>query len=464
MYMHHKLTATPNRHPGESRDLMRREIPASAGVTESRKYRIRLQPQSLAHTAVLHATHLPHFGMPSTPPVPTRPTVSMENSPHGSVSTTAPAQQNRLEGLDLFRGLAVAGMIIVNSPGSEQVWWPLDHAAWHGFTPTDLVFPAFLFAVGAALGLSFPRAIDATTWARILRRTLLLIALGWMIQLLARLTFVDFRIFGVLPRIGLCYAAAASLAILTARTEGRAHLNPKTILTAAIAALAIYAALLLWVPVPGHGAGQLSPEGNIAGYVDRTLFTTAHIWRHGTDAAGNIVYDPEGLLSTLPALANVLSGILAAIAWKRAPDRAVRQLLIAGTALTLIGLALTPVLPLNKRIWTPSFALFTTGLSAILLALAMLATARQSLRKALTPLHIFGTNAITGYILSLLLIIAALKPILPGGGTIQAWTFARINIVVPDPYLASFLFAVLVLLIVFATLVPMHRRGIHLRL
>jgi predicted acyltransferase len=357
-------------------------------------------------------------------------------------------------------------MIIVNTPGSgEHVWWPLDHAAWHGFTPTDLVFPAFLFAVGVALGLSFPRRIDTATWTRILRRTLLLIALGWMIQLLARLSIENFRFFGVLPRIGLCYALAAGLAILTAkRIDARAHLDPRAIIAAAIAALAVYAALLLLVPVPGHGAGQLTPEGNIAGYIDRTLFTTAHIWRFGTDAAGNIVYDPEGLLSTLPALANVLFGILAAVAWKRAPETSVRWLVLVGIALALIGLALTPILPLNKRIWTPSFALFTTGLSAILLALAMLATARAPLRKLLTPFHIFGMNAITGYILSLLIAIAALKPILPGGATVQAWTFARINAVVPDPYLASFLYAVLILLIVFAALVPMHRRGIHLRL
>ncbi|HWK35763.1 acyltransferase family protein, partial [Sphingomonas sp.] len=287
------------------------------------------------------------------------------------MSTAPPA---RLAGLDVFRGLAVAGMIVVNNPGSgDHIWWPLDHAAWHGFTPTDLVFPAFLFAMGAALGLSYPRALDGDArrvmWRRIAFRSLALIALGIGFGVLARLTFENLRLFGVLQRIGLCYALAAALALVTARrgADGRFALDARIIGGAALGALLVYAALLLAVPVPGHGAGVLTPAGNIAGYVDRTLFTTAHIWRWGTDAAGNIVYDPEGLLSTLPALANVLFGVLAAMLWRRSPERAPRWIALGGVALIVAALALVPALPVNKRIWTPSFALLTSGLSAVLL-------------------------------------------------------------------------------------------------
>jgi predicted acyltransferase len=373
----------------------------------------------------------------------------------------------RLEGLDIFRGLAVAGMILVNTPGSgDHIWWPLDHAAWHGFTPTDLVFPAFLFAVGAALGLSFPRRIDGTSWTRILRRAASLVLIAWVIQLLARPDIEHFRFMGVLQRIALCYVLVSAWAILTATrdADGKAHLRPFFLLMAAIDALILYWLLLAFMPVPGHGAGLLTPEGNIAGWVDRSVFGTAHIWRFGTDAAGNIVYDPEGLLSTLPALANVFFGMLAAVAWKQSPQNSIARIALAGLALALLGWALSPWMPLNKRIWTPSYALLTTGLSAILLAGCMVASLSETAKKLLAPLHIFGMNAILGYVLSLLIAIACLKPILPGGETINHWGFARINAAIADPYLASFLYAAIILLIVLAALIPLHRRGIHLRL
>jgi predicted acyltransferase len=367
----------------------------------------------------------------------------------------------RLAALDTFRGIAVAGMIIVNTPGSwSHVWWPLDHAEWHGFTPTDLVFPAFLCAVGVALGLSFPRSIDGGVWAKIFRRTLLLILLGWAWQMLARPTIADFRVYGVLPRIGLCYGLAAAFAILTARrdAEGKAHLNATVILAATIGALALYWALIMLVPVPGFGPGQLTPEGNLAGYIDRITVGTAHMWHGGTDAAGKVVYDPEGLLSTLPSLANVFLGMLAAIVWKRAPDRAVRSLAIAGIVLIALGLAFSPIMPLNKRIWTPTFAMLTSGLSAILFTLCMLAVRNVTMRKLLAPFDIFGMNAITGYMLSLLIALAAERSGVGGRA------FNALASLIGEPYLASFVYAVIVVLIVLAALIPLHRRGIHLRL
>lgn len=372
--------------------------------------------------------------------------------------TTKP---QRLAALDTFRGLAVAGMIIVNTPGSwSHVWWPLDHAEWHGFTPTDLVFPAFLCAVGAALGLSFPRTIDGGVWAKVIRRTLLLIGIGWAWQMLARPTIADFRVFGVLPRIGLCYFLAAAFAILTARRDeqGRAHLSTPAITAAAIGALVLYWLLMTLVPVPGYGPGQLTPEGNFAGYIDRITVTTAHMWHSGTDAAGNVVYDPEGLLSTIPSLANVFFGMLAAVAWKRSPDTAVRTLAIAAAVLIVLGLAFSPIMPLNKRIWTPTFAMLTSGLSAALLVLCIFASRSAGVRKLLTPLDIFGMNAITGYILSLLIELVAERSGLGHSA------FGVLSGAIGEPYAASFIYAVIVTLIVLAALVPLHRRGIHLRL
>ena len=372
----------------------------------------------------------------------------------------------RLAGLDIFRGLAVAGMILVNTPGSwAYLWWPLDHAEWHGLTPTDLVFPAFLFALGVALALSFPRRIHAATWSKIARRTLLLVAIGWGLQLLARSELATFRFPGVLQRIALCYALAASLAILTsAKTPDGQHLpRPLALLASAVFVLLLYWALLALVPVPGHGAGLFSPEGNLAGYVDRIVFTAAHIWRGGTDAAGNVVYDPEGLLSTIPALANVLFGMLAGIAWQRGSDHATLRIALAGAALITLGLLLHPVFPINKKLWTSSFALFSSGSSAILLALCMTATRRGRVPRLLGPLNMLGMNAILGYVLSVLIGIAGFRLFIHGE-SLQAWGFARLSAVIPDPYTASFVFALIALAIVLAALVPFHRRGIHLRL
>ena len=376
--------------------------------------------------------------------------------------TEAPSAPARLAGLDLFRGLTVAFMVIVNTPGSwSHVWWPLDHAEWHGFTPTDLVFPAFLCAMGVALGLSFPRRIDARLWNRVLRRTLLLIIIGWAWQMLARPGLADFRVFGVLPRLGLCYGLAAALAILTARrdADGRAHLSAPALGIASAALLIGYWALLSFVATPGHAAGDLSPEGNLAGYIDRITVTTHHMYRMGTDAAGNVVYDPEGLLSTLPALVNVLLGALAALWWKAAPDRATMRILLAGIALAALGYAFSFAFPLNKKLWTSSFALWTSGLSAILFTGCTVASRSAAVRKALWPLDVLGMNAILGYLLSLLLSLAAMRT------GFQAWAWEALSALLPgNLLLASFLFALAVLLLVIALLIPLHRRGIHMRL
>lgn len=378
----------------------------------------------------------------------------------------ASAAPTRLTGLDLFRGAAVAGMIIVNTPGSgDYVWWPLDHAPWNGFTPTDLVFPAFLFAVGVALALSFPRRIDAALWRRVARRTASLIALGWAWQMLARPGIATFRLMGVLPRIGLCYGLVAAFVMLTARRDAdeRARLEPRWIGAAAIFLLVAYALLMLLVPVPGIGAGQLTPEGSLAGYVDRMVLTPAHMWRSGTDAAGRVVYDPEGLLSTLPALANVLFGMLAAIAWQRSAERAVVWIALGGVALAVVGLLLDPLFPINKKLWSSSYALFSSGLSALLLALAIIASHRETLNRLFTPLYLLGMNAILGYILSLLLGLAGMR-IRLGGATLGAHAFAAMQLVARDAYLASFLCSLAVLALVIGLIVPLHRRGIHLRL
>jgi predicted acyltransferase len=374
----------------------------------------------------------------------------------------------RLAGLDLLRGLAVAGMIVVNSPGSwDYVWWPLDHAPWNGCTFADLVFPAFLFAMGVALGLSFPRTFDAADrramWLRVARRTLALIALGWAITFVAHLRIDTLRLLGVLPRIGLTYGLAASIAMLTVRRseDGRAHLNIGVLAATAFTALIGYWALMTLVPVPGYGAGDLSKAGNLAAWIDRAVLTPAHMWRGGKG-----VFDPEGLLSTIPALANVLFGMIAAAAWKRAPEQATKRIAIAGAAAIAVGLVWGIVFPLNKSLWTSSFALLTSGVAALTLALCIVVERRPA--RILAPLRVLGMNALMGYLISSVLGIAADQVVVgqtaDGPVTLQAWGFGVMSHVIAQPYLASFLCALVILAIVLAAVTPLHRRGIHLRL
>ena len=379
----------------------------------------------------------------------------------------------RLIALDVLRGLAVAGMILANSPGSwTDIYEQLDHAAWNGFTATDMVFPTFLFSVGVAVGLSFPRALSdadkAKSWSRLIRRSLSLIAVGLCLNFLAHLHLSTLRIPGILQRIGLCYALATGLVLLTVRrrSDGLAAVNRGMVAGAIGVLLVGYWALLTFVPVPGHGAGQLDPAGSLTAFIDRSVWTTAHIWKYGTDATGAVVYDPEGLLSTLPATANVLIGILAGTAWKQAPGRRTALLIgAAGVTLIAAGLLADPVFPINKRLWTSSFALLSSGVGAVLLSLLTLALEKTVARMIATPLRVLGGNAMLAFVLSVLLDIFSTYDVFKGGTqTPQAWGMALARSFIAEPKLASLACAVAILLFITALIWPLHKRAIHWRL
>lgn len=379
----------------------------------------------------------------------------------------------RLISLDALRGLAVAGMILANSPGSwTGNYEQLDHAAWNGFTATDMVFPTFLFSVGVAVALSFPRpfsdADKRQAWSKLVKRMLSLIALGLFLNFLAHLHLSTLRIPGILQRIGLCYAIGTGLILLTVkrRADGLAAVNRGVMAGAILVLLVGYWALLTFVPVPGFGAGHLDPAGNLTAYIDRSVWTIPHLWPYGTDAAGAVVYDPEGLLSTLPATANVLIGILAGTAWKRSSEqRTALAIGGAGVVLIVLGLLIDPVFPINKRIWTSSFALLSSGIGAVLLALLTLALASSTLRVIATPLRVLGGNAILAFVLSVLLDIFSTYSIFKGGTqTPQAWGFEMAEKVIASPPLASLACAVAILLLITALIWPLHKRAIHWRL
>ena len=394
---------------------------------------------------------------------------------------------SRFTALDVLRGAAVAGMLLVTMPGDwGYTFAELRHADWNGWTLADLVFPAFLFSVGMALGLSFqPAMADPAArprvWRRIVRRAVTLVLLGLALEATYNLAIsagahfpgrpgmANLRLPGILQRIGACYALAATLLFGTARRTGAgARVNVTALVLAAGAILLGYWLALAITQVPGYGAGRLDPVGSLPAYVDRKVFTTAHLWPLATAVPGGpVTYDPEGLLSTLPATANVLFGVLAAEAWRRRPARAAAFTAAMGLVLIAAGLALDRVFPINKRLWTSSFALFSGGVSALGLATAAVLVRSSWIARLVTPLNVLGSNAILAFgiatVLSRLSGFAWLKDG-PTRVTPQEWGDHLVLLLIPQPYLASLACAVGMLALITALLWPLHRRAIHLRL
>jgi predicted acyltransferase len=298
------------------------------------------------------------------------------------------ADAGRLDSLDVFRGLAIAAMILVSTPGTwTAVYTPLDHALWNGWTLTDLVFPFLLFAMGAAVpfALARRRGAQRAVGRHIVRRAAILFALGVVLNAIEAppTAWATFRLPGVLQRIAIVFLAVAWL------TE---HGTLRTQIAVVAGALGAYWALLMWVPVPGWGPGVLTPEGNVASFVDRAL-----LGRHLL----NRLSDPEGLLSTLPAIATAMSGVFAGDWLKeRHQSHHSAWLFAAGLLATIAGLAWGRSFPINKNLWTSSFALFSAGLAAQTLAAFHWLVDVQGWRTWSRPLAVYGRNPLAAYFLS----------------------------------------------------------------
>jgi predicted acyltransferase len=393
------------------------------------------------------------------------------------MSNTTSTGGQRIVSLDLLRGLAVAGMILVDSPGSwSKVYPPLEHAAWHGFTAADLVFPTFLFCAGMAVGLMVPRMTPearagSAFWLKVAKRTGLLILIGLGLNLLGgHFDLPNLRLPGILQRIGICYALGTAICVLVAKRGegGKLAFNIPATALAAVVLLAIYWLAVAFVPIPGFGAGHLDSYKSLPAFLDRQVFTIAHLWVGATTEGLGVTYDPEGLLSTLPAIVNVLAGAIVARVLMQGlatGGKGVAPTLILGVVLVVIGLALHPVMPINKKIWTPSFALLTSGLSTVILVgFELIARSRSRLGFDYV-LQVLGGNAILAFILCQLLGVFSDLRIIPGANpSPQGFGNALALKVLPDPYLASLACAVLVLAFITTILIPLHRRGIHLRL
>lgn len=353
----------------------------------------------------------------------------------------------RLVSLDAFRGATIAGMLLVNNPGSwSHVYPPLLHAPWHGWTFTDTIFPGFLWIVGVAMTLSFARRVEAggdtgDLFRHALRRSAIIFGLGLLLVafpfgLLPTHTFSleKMRLPGVLQRIGVCYLCASAIFL---------HAGVRGQIAWVAGLLAGYAALLKFVPVPGYGAGHIDEAvGNLAWWIDSHVLA-GHTWS-GAPAPG---FDPEGILSTLPAIATVLLGALAGRIL-RAPVAAevrVRRLLAAGAGLAAAGLALHLWLPINKNLWTSSFTLFMAGWSSLWFAAFYWLIDVRGMQRWATPLVIYGMNAIVIFVgaglVAKMMGLIAWQNAAGAKTTLKGWIYANGFTPYASPVNASLAFA-----------------------
>jgi predicted acyltransferase len=393
-----------------------------------------------------------------------------------SVAPQGPAsgRSGRLVSIDVFRGLMVAGMILVTNAGSwDFVYWPLKHAEWNGATPTDMIFPSFLFIVGVSMSLSFAARFKRGESRKhllvhVVERSVLLILLGLFLNGFPLFDRHDLRIPGVLQRIGLCYLIAGLMYLATCRRRADGGVRFRVNAVAVIAVMAVllvgYWSLMKLVPVPGYGVGRLDAAGNLGAYIDRSLMRTNHLWFWGGQQ-----WDPEGLLSTLPATVNLMLGILAG-EWIRGIRNDRKRLLwmvAVGVALVIAGVALNPLIPINKKIWTDSFVLFSGGVSLLALALLHWLIDLRGWRRGLTPALIFGTNAVFGFALANMLnpifgLVGrrgADGKLVPLNGLAFEVFSGFLN-----PWNASLAYAVAFVLLTMVILWPLYRRGIFVRL
>jgi predicted acyltransferase len=365
----------------------------------------------------------------------------------------------RLVSLDVFRGLTIAGMVLVNNPGTwSSIYWPLQHAEWHGWTPTDLVFPFFLFIVGVSITLAFgPRVEEGTVkrglYSKVIKRSAIIFGLGLFLNGFPYFQLSTIRIPGVLQRIALCYLIA-SLIFLTTRV--------RTQLLIALALLFAYWLIMTNLATPGFAAGDLSKEGSIASFIDRKLLGQ-HIWRQGR------VYDPEGLLSTIPAVATTLFGVLTGH-WLRNEKTRIEKVVgmfVAGAVCVVLGWMWNKFFPINKPLWTSSYVLFTAGLGLQLLALCYWIIDIKGYRRWAWPFEVFGVNALALFVGSGLMVKLMGLIILPRGDgsqiSSQGWIFRNFFLPWASPINASLFYAIAFILLWLFLMWLLYRKRIYIK-
>lgn len=385
------------------------------------------------------------------------------SAPESVTQREIPAQpsppEQRLISLDAFRGMTIAAMILVNDPGTwSAVYPPLDHAPWNGWTPTDLVFPFFLFIMGVALEFSTAKRNAAglpsggrSTLRHVLVRALILFALGLFLNGFPFFHIHRIRIMGVLQRIALCSLFAGLLTLKT---------TVKTRVIVVAGLLFGYWALMTLVPVPGYGRGHLDPEGNLAAYIDRALMS-GHTWKK--------MWDPEGWLSTLPAIATTLMGGFAG-RWLRSAasgSRKVLGLLTAGAAGLVVGEIWNQWFPINKNLWTSSYAVFTAGFACVLLALCYWLVEIKKWKFWTGPFRVFGSNSIAAFVLSGLVAKSWIVfKFTANGAETSTWNYVYRHFFasIGSPQFSSLLFALAFVLMCWMVLAVLYWKKIFIKI
>ena len=371
-------------------------------------------------------------------------------------------KEPRLQSLDIFRGFTIAAMILVNTPGDwNYIYPPLEHSKWNGCTPTDLVFPSFLFMAGVSIVFALQKkraeaALHKGILVSAFRRMLLLIVIGLSIQLIYRWDFQHLRFPGVLQRIAVVYFIST---LLYLKFSSRA-LNY-------IFAFALigYYIIMTFVPVPDGHLPNLEPATNMAAYIDRWVFSVDHLYK----PSGGI-WDPVGLLSTLPAIGTTLFGVKVGV-WLKRTDLDPRDktigLFIAGILAIVAGLIMDLFFPINKSLWTSSYVLYSAGICTVGFTLTYWFVDLKNRGKGLWPFLVFGTNAISAYILS---------EVSPGlidlltlnihGQRVSGMKLLYSQLFLPffSPQNASLLSAVCFVLFIWLLMLPLYRKHIIIKL
>ena len=378
----------------------------------------------------------------------------------------------RLLSLDVMRGLTIAFMIMVNNNGGGNAWTQMEHSDWNGITATDVVFPTFLFLVGISIVFAFEARLSrGATRAKLawtcVRRSLILFLLGVVVNGFPEFHLEHLRFYGVLQRIAICYLVVGLLYLWDKRASSK--------VAVIVAALVGYWVLVRWVPVPGAGMPVrdfpfLDKDLNIVAWVDRHLMP-GHLYEDWP--LGNM-RDPEGLLSTIPAIATTLIGLLAGL-WLRGQKSMADKTkgLLAGAAVCMIlGYAWSLEFPLNKKMWTSSYVLVAAAWSLLLMALAFWAIEQKGWGKTgwskalLWPWLVFGCNAITAYMISETLLPLLFDIRLPWAGHrvgLMGVMRRHLFVHIADPGLSAFTFSLMMTLICFVPMWVLYKRRIFVK-
>jgi predicted acyltransferase len=381
--------------------------------------------------------------------------------------TSNPAGQKlpgRLMSLDVFRGATIAAMILVNDPGDgPSSYWPLKHSEWNGWTPTDLVFPFFLFIVGVAMAFSMQSRLQQgesrqRLLLHVLWRGVLLFAIGMLLNGFPNhYQLGSWRVYGVLQRIAICYVIAAILELWFSWRQQLAVI---------VVCLVGYWVLMRYVPVPGlgvpaHDFPQLDPDRNLAAWLDRKVLA-GHLYE-GTR-------DPEGILSTIPPIATALLGLLTG-KWLRSRQSDIvklRGMLASGIVAVVLGTVMNIGFPINKKLWTSSYVVFTAGLALICLSICCQVLDLKRWRGRWTvPFLVFGMNSIAAYVFSE--VVAHLLDRLTvqsASGRIpwQDAIYERFFLPLASPPNASLLYALVYVFVCWIVMYVLYRKGIFLKI